>query len=489
MATGGEIRGAGWSGAYLLASRLSTLAAVPVLIDQLGVDLYAVWVLGTTLIFSQGLFDLGCAAAVVRFAALGKAEESRGVVLAVLARGGLFYGLLSLAGLVLWIVVPTLVDGLSYIDPRQVDEAVALLRYVAVAFVATNLTLLIGATLQGLGRVDASYRAKTIGALTYLPLLLVGLQVTDTVDAVGVPILGMYGVELALAGIVLLPELARTGDGAGEPPRLRSMLHVGLRWQVSSWADFATFQVPRIVTALGGNSRSALVVDLALRYGQAITTPLFAFYPVVLPVTTAAWVSAGREGVGKLLRRYLDRAASVVLFGAALAIPLAAATIEVWAGVSLTTAEAAGAMAIAFGAVAYASTGLFSSALLAVDALADVVRYKAAQLVLALVLVLAASALSTTAVEIALAVALSVPAIWFISRAASLLGVALGDVLAAARWATVVLIALATCLLGAHERVEAWVLLIGGVLVVLCAAVLARNRLLSILRPVPAGRR
>ena len=40
----GERRGVGWSAAYLLTSRVSTLAAVPVLLSGLGVDLYAVWV-------------------------------------------------------------------------------------------------------------------------------------------------------------------------------------------------------------------------------------------------------------------------------------------------------------------------------------------------------------------------------------------------------------------------------------------------------------
>ena len=488
MATGGEIRGAGWSGAYLLASRLSTLAAVPILVDQLGVDLYAVWVLGTTFIFSQGLLDFGCAAAVVRFAAVGKADESRGVVLSVLARGGLFYFILSLASVALWLAAPSLVDSLTYIDRSEADGAVTLLRYIAVAFAATNLTLLVSATLQGLGRVDASYRAKTAGAALYLPLLLIGLEVLDAPQAAGISVLGMYALELVLAGVVLVRELARTREGAGAPPPIREMFRVGVRWQVSSWADFATFQLPRIITAVSGSSQSALVVDLALRYGQAITTPLFAFYPVVLPIATTTWSKEGREGVGRLLQRYVDRAATVVLVAAALAIPLAAATIEVWAGVSLTTGEAAAAMAIALGMVAYACTGVFSSALLAVDALGDVVRYKGAQLTLAVALLFAASSLGITAVGIALALALAIPATWFIGRAAGLLNVSLGSVLGVARWASAVLAALAACALAAHGHVDAWVLLAAGCGITVSLALLARDRLLAMVRPLPAAR-
>ena len=263
-----------WSGAYLVVSRCSALAAVPVLLHELGVDLYAVWVLASTLVFAQGLVDFGCSAAVIRFVAVGKAQESRTAVLVALTRAAIFYGLLSVAAISLWVLAPAFADRLSYLSPDEADDAVVLLRYTVVTFGITNATLLLSAVLQGLDRVDSAYRARTVGAAVYLPLLVGGLQIFSPVEAAGASMLAMYGVELVVAGFATARELPRVGTAPGDPPPLKEMFHLGVRWQISSWADFATFQLPRIVAGAGTSSRIALLVDLALRYGQAITTPL-----------------------------------------------------------------------------------------------------------------------------------------------------------------------------------------------------------------------
>jgi hypothetical protein len=348
------------------------------------------------------------------------------------------------------------------------------------------VTLLLSATLQGLGRVDASYRAKTIGAAAYLPLLVLGMQILEPWDAAGVSMVGMYGIETILAVWVLVPEFRRTGDSTAEPPPWRAMFRMGMQWQVSSWADFATFQLPRILAAVGGTSRSVLIIDLALRYGQAITTPLFAFYPIVLPAAATVWVREGMTGVARLVQRYLSGTTAVLLVGAALLIPVAAPAIEVWAGISLTKSEAAGAMAVALGMVVYASTGMFSAVLLAVDDLGDVMRYKTAQLLLAAVLLSATYSLGAAAVAGALAVALAGPAGWFDGRAARVLGVHFEAAAGAARWSPVLLGLLAVAFLVAQGRVESWILLLVGGVLLAIAVVLARTRLLAIVRPVEA---
>ena len=377
VGSGGERRGVGWSAAYLLTSRVSTLAAVPVLLSELrGVDLYAD--LGPRdhlhLRSGTGRFWLVRGRGPIRCARKGPrvAERSadgavpgRHLLLRALDRGHRSVDR-----------CPDIADFLPYLSQEEVEPAVAILRYTAIAFVATNVTLLLSATLQGLGRVDASYRAKTIGAAAYLPLLVFGMQILEPWDAAGVSMVGMYGIETILAVWVLVPEFRRAGDSTTEPPPWRAMFRMGIQWQVSSWADFATFQLPRILAAVGGTSRSVLIIDLGLRYGQAITTPLFAFYPIVLPSAATVWVREGMTGVTRLVQRYLSGTTDVFLVGAALLIPLAASAIEVWAGISLTKSEAAGTMAVALGMVVYASTGMFSAVLLAVDDLGDVMRYK-----------------------------------------------------------------------------------------------------------------
>src|ERR1700693_4154408 len=99
------LHGFGWSTAYLIVTRASAVAAVPIVLHGLGSDLYAVWVLAGALVLIQSLFDLGVASALVRYVALAAAGESgsRASVLIITRRALVFYLLLSTAAfLPLW---------------------------------------------------------------------------------------------------------------------------------------------------------------------------------------------------------------------------------------------------------------------------------------------------------------------------------------------------------------------------------------------------
>ena len=221
-----------------------------------------------------------------------------------------------------------------------------------------------------------------------------------------VSMVGMYGIETIFGCMVLVPEFRRTGDSTAEPPPWRAMFRMGMQWQVSSWADFATFQLPRILAAVGGTSRSVLS-----RFGAPVWPGHYdsavRLYPIVLPAAATVWVREGMTGVTRLVQRYLSGTTDVFfLVGAALIIPLAAPAIEVWAGISLTKSgqedgtarppepRSGQRMTVALGMVVYASTGMFSAVLLAVDDLGDIMRYKTAQLLLAAVLLSAAETYS-----------------------------------------------------------------------------------------------
>lgn len=404
-------------------SRVSALIAVPILLHGLGTDLYAVWVLATSLIFAQGLVDLGFSAALVRFVAVGAAEGSAPAVRIIIRRVALVYVGLSLLGVLLWILAEPVARGLPYLDDDQIGDAVVLLRYTAVAFALTNATTLISAALQGLDRVASAFRARTLGSAALVPLLVLGMEILPNVDAVGVAAVGSFGLQLLLLGPSLWTAVRRLPSNTVDTPTLRAMLAMGMQWQVSSWADFATFQLPRIAAAISLSSGAVVVIDLALRLGQAVATPLFALLPIVLPRASAAWAEKGRDGVRAFLRPLLRMGAPLLLLSAAIVVPITAVAIETWTGQRLTLGDSIATSCVVAGVLAHASTGLLSSVLLAIGEIGPVVRYKLIQLAVAVPLIAIATQIGSLALAAGLSLALLAPAAWFNARASRAVGV------------------------------------------------------------------
>jgi O-antigen/teichoic acid export membrane protein len=197
------------------------------------------------------------------------------------------------------------------------------------------------------------------------------------------------------------------------------MLRLGGQWQVSAWADFASFQLPRLAAGLLLSSGALVDVDLATRLAQVATAPLFAVWPLVLPEATTLWSRGGDRALADALARWVKRGGIVLVAATAAAVPLAAPAIAAWVGRSVREVDAVLAGAVLLGFALHAWTGLFSSALLAVGRIRHVMWYKASQLVLGLFLVPAAAALGNARlVGLALGATLALPAAWFIARAA-----------------------------------------------------------------------
>lgn len=424
-------RSAAWSAAYLVASRISTLAAVPILLSSLGTDLYAVWVLASTLVFAQSLVDLGFSGTLVRFVATAAAEGSRRAVTIAIRRAAALYGVVSLLGVLIWVLARPIATALPYLDDRQLDDAVTLLHYMAVAFALTNVSIVMGGALQGLNRVATSYRAQTIGIVAFIPSLVAALAVAPAAEAAGIATLVSYAVQVVLLAPPLWLAIRRIGESEAPAPPLRAMVSIGAQWQVSHWADFATFQLPRIAAALALSSRAVVVIDLALRVGQAVAAPLYALFPLVVPRASTVFARRGLDGVRDVLRPALRIGTPLLLLGAAVAIPLTAPAIETWSSIDLSVGDSIAASVVVLGALAHASTGVLSSVLLAVGTIGPVVRYKMLQLALA-VPVMAVGVLVAEGVGLGVALGLVLlgPACWFNRRAAATLAI----VLPVARW-------------------------------------------------------
>ncbi|MDP9223360.1 MAG: hypothetical protein M3P18_05805, partial [Actinomycetota bacterium] len=408
------LQGVGWSAAFLFVSRLSSVLAVPLVLHSLGPALYSVWVMGGVLIMVQSLFDLGLAAASIRFVAIAAARASRPAVLTVFWRSLLFYVALSLVVAVpLWIFAPELSEIIPSLQGRNAAQAVALLRYVGVAFGLTNVTLVLASVLQGIDRVDAAYRGQTIGWLFYVPLLAIGLRLGSPIEAVGLAWVCAFSIQVVVLAVDTWFAVAGLPRQKVPAPSLRQMLSLGGWLQLSSWADFATFQLPRLAGGFVLSPSALISLDVAMRAAQLVVAPLFAVYPLVLPTVAKLWTLRGADG----LRAFLDRwfvagAIALALFSVPF-IPLEGPALAAWTGRPIGSFNLWLNGAVLLGVVAHASTGLFSSACLAVGDVRAIVSYKRRQLLAALVLILPAMLVGAVAVGFALGLALLGPALEF----------------------------------------------------------------------------
>ena len=143
-------------------------------------------------------------------------------------------------------------------------------------------------------------------------------------------------------------------------PGWGELIAFGGQWQISSWADFATFQLPRLIGGVAFTSQGLLQLDLAMRGAQLVTAPFFAFYPVVLPETAAAWARGGVAAVGRQLDRWVVPGAIAICVVTASALPLLPPALSLWAGRPMETIGVGVTTAVLLGFVAHASTGVFS---------------------------------------------------------------------------------------------------------------------------------
>lgn len=419
-----HISGLGWSGAHLVISRLSTVAAVPLILTQLGDGIYTAWVLAGTVVMAQGLVDLGMGAATIRYVALAKVADARHAVGSVLRRSLVFYiGLSLLVGGLLVAFRNQLVDAVPALDETAAaDDARRLVVYAAGTFALTSLVAVGAAGLQGLDRVAEAYRARTIGWIVYAPVLAALLVAGMGVDALGLAWLAAYGCQTALVAMALPAALKATGTHGDVRVSNRELLALGTSWQVSSWADFATLQLPRIAAGLTLSAPAVVQLDLALRAAQIAVAPFFALLPLVLPAASREWGAGGMKRLAVAVRRWDRVFSSLLILAAATLLPLLTPAIAVWSTRQLHEVNMALVALVLVGAVAHTRTGLMTSALLAAGEVRPIMRYKFLQLLLALAFVPIGAALGLVELGVAVAVAMTLPAAHFMRRARKRLG-------------------------------------------------------------------
>jgi hypothetical protein len=153
-----------------------------------------------------------------------------------------------------------------------------------------------------------------------------------------------------------------------------------------------------------------------MRAAQLVVAPLFAVYPLVLPAAAKAWTRGGADALKVFLERWFLRGAIALWLLATSFVPLEIPALAAWTGRPAESFDIWLNASVLSGVVAHASTGLFSSARLAVGNIRPVVRYKRWQLVVGLVFIVPAATIGPVATGIALAIALAAPALAYNRR-------------------------------------------------------------------------
>jgi len=234
--------------------------------------------------------------------------------------------------------------------------------------------------------------------------------------AVGLAWVCSYGLQVVLLSGSAWGAVRKLGNHETPIPSIGQMLSLGGWWQLSSWADFATFQLPRLAGGFALSANALVALDVAIRAAQLAVAPLFAVYPLLLPAAARAWTRGGAHEMKVFLERWFLRGAIALWLLATSFVPLERAALAAWTGRSAESFDIWLNASVLIGVVAHASTGLFSSARLAVGNVRPVVQYKTWQLILGLVFIPPAVVVGPVATGIALGIALAAPALLYNRR-------------------------------------------------------------------------
>jgi hypothetical protein len=182
------------------------------------------------------------------------------------------------------------------------------------------------------------------------------------------------------------------------------------------------------------------------------------------------------DALRSFLQRFYGVGVLLVIVGACVFMPIEVPLLAVWTGRATSAFNPLVVAAVLIGTVAHASTGLFTSALLARGEVNKLLAYKGWQLLLATALLAVATPIGLLPVAIALCVSLTLPAVVFNRRSAQELGLGAPMASKRVRWSLAAM-ALAqisipiTLILVLRSTISSWQML--GLVIVAAAICLA----------------
>ena len=277
----------------MLAGRAAALVAVPFLVRALGLPLYGVLSIAGILIGSQGLMDLGVSSATTKFVAEAQAASDRREAWRILRLALAAYTVVSVVFALIMAGLLNRIPRWLHLAPALYAPAKILLAGAVVLYALTNYAWVLSSVLQGLQRLGIVNTAVAISQVPYLVVIILTVRYGWGAQGVIAALSCLYGAQILLM-ISLLFFCMPSGPDTGYRHGLRSFIGFGASMQFAQWAQFAAFQLPRVLAGIYLGAATARL-DLALRlpiFAAGVAAPLF---PTLIPA--ASRLSAqGRSG-------------------------------------------------------------------------------------------------------------------------------------------------------------------------------------------------
>jgi O-antigen/teichoic acid export membrane protein len=354
------VAGAISGGLAMIVMRLSGLVAVPLLLGLLGLKLYGIWAIASTLMGGQVLLDLGASAVGARFLAEAERDDDGPAARRVLSVIGLWYlgtGL-AVGGAIAAAAGPiALAVGAT---GSKLPPARTLLAGAGFLFAVSNVAVALTSALQGLQRLMVVGAAAAAGQVVYVVWLAAAVALNAPITAVIWATLSLYVTQIAILVPGTLRHMPR-GPGHKGGPTLRQMVRFGGTLQVGTSADFVAAQLPKVAAGLLLGPVPAAGADLAMRIptmAAGFATPLLPpLLPAVARLNSDPQPSSRRQLIDlyELSSRYLSILLALAFTVVMLAGP---AFLRLWIGSSArgltspTRLFAAALLALSLGGVA-----------------------------------------------------------------------------------------------------------------------------------------
>jgi O-antigen/teichoic acid export membrane protein len=308
----------------------TSLIAVPVIINHVGVAGYGLWTLAQTLVIYVSTAELGVGPAIGRFVSVRQGEHQHVMPILWMA-----IGLYALAGAVLvvgaYLAAPALVN-FFHVPARFHDEALRMTEIMGWVAFATLMAAASGQVMIGLERYRAFAVSNAAGGVTFLVVLLVLLAQGSHLQYMAYAALAQW-VLVSLLRIGMLLRVLTAGRPRLPPRELvRELFGFSARLQVSVMATLLNTQTDRVVVGRVSTTRKLGQVSIA---GQIAEGTRFLSYAALNPMISRMAVTYGGRGgehldtlYGRLLRRWQ----LIVVGSLALAVAIMQPLVRAWLG-------------------------------------------------------------------------------------------------------------------------------------------------------------
>lgn len=293
----------------LVTGYLTSFLLAPIMLAQLGLELFGVWAVTGAIATYAVLLDFGITRSLARFIAL---YDARGDERAIRETLGLGLGVCVAMGVIIFpaaaLSAPLITDLLGHLS---VSEMRLVLLGAAGIFVLRAFRAAMNTVGVGMRRMVPGAVATTSYGVFNFAVSVAVLLIEPTLPA--------YAVANALAEFVGIGfsavALRRVWPGASValPSRARvsEIFGFGLRIQVSWIADLVNMQTDKIVIAVVAGVRAAAAYELGSRVVLALRAVGLLTVSAMIPTATASIVERGREVIPDFYRRYTRRAVAL----------------------------------------------------------------------------------------------------------------------------------------------------------------------------------